>query len=235
MGKAVFQVGRAWPAGCFLVAAILALAETAAGQAGGAAAAFAPAATAVPVTPILQPALDQVRGALAQVRVDKWKKGNIREEASQNIDQIRKDLDGSLPPLQRAADAAPGSLSRTLPVSRNVSALYDVLLRVVEASRVTAPDDQVARLQDALVALGNARLKLADAMQSSAETMEKQADDLRATIRSEEAQKAAASAVPAAQPCTPAPARKTTRRTTTRKKPSPSTTAQPAKSSNQSQ
>ncbi len=238
MGKALFRVGPVWLARCFLAVATLATTEMAAAQTTGAAAAFAPAqvAGAAPVTPILQPALESLRRALGQVRVDKWKKGNIREEASQNIDQIQKDLDASLPRLLSAADAVPGSLSRLLPVSRNVSALYDVLLRVVEASRVAAPDDQVARLQDALVTLGNARLKLADAMQSSAESMEKQADGLRATIRAEEAQKAAASAMPVAQPCTPPPARKTARRTTVKKKPSPAIpAAQPAKSTNQSQ
>ena len=88
----------------------------------------------VPVSTQLQPALSAVRQATDLTRVDKWKRGNIRDEAAQNISQIQKDIDVTLPPMLRDADTAPASLSKLLPISRNISALYDVLLRVVEAS-----------------------------------------------------------------------------------------------------
>lgn len=231
MAMKSFPIGCVGAAACILAALMWAQSGRAAAQTTGAAATFAPAPMGASVTPILQPALENVRRALVQVRVDKWKKGNIREEAGQNIGQIQKDLDASLPSLERAADAAPGTLSLILPVSRNVSAVYDVLLRVVEASRVAAPDDQVMQLQNALVALGDARLKLEDAMLASAGTMEKQASDMRATIRTEEAEKAAASAKPvASQPCTPPAAHRSTRHTARKKTPSHPTTTTPAAS-----
>jgi hypothetical protein len=109
---------------------------------------------------MMQPAIGAVQRAVSGVRIDKWKKGNVREEANQNINQILRDVQENLPPLLHDADASQGSLSKLLPVSRNVSALYDVLLRVVEASRVAGPDDQVDQLQKALVSLGDARLAL---------------------------------------------------------------------------
>jgi hypothetical protein len=165
------------------------------------------------VSQILQPALDDVQGTLNGVRVDKWKKGSIREEANQNISQIMRDVQANLPPLVRDADAAPGSVSKMVPVSKNVGALYDVLLRVVEASRVVAPDDQVAQLQQSLLTLGNARLALADRMQASAEALEKQVVDLRTGAQRQGPMRAVIQ-VPIVLPCGPASARHTTRRTT---------------------
>jgi hypothetical protein len=212
-----------------LTIAALSLTAPIMAQTPGAATMAAPAPLpATRITPIFQPSLETVRGTVAGLHIDKWKKGNIRDEAMQNIDQIKHDLDANLPTLLRTADAAPGSLSRMLPVARNVNALYDVLLRVVAASRVIAPDEQVARLQDALVALGNARLRFGETMQNSADAMERQAADLRATINSQQAQlAAAAAATPVAQPCTPPPARKTTKKSSrsATKKPSPATAA----------
>ena len=181
---------------------------------GAPAAPSAPAlvAPALSVSQILQPAIDSLQNALNSVRVDRWKKGSIREEANQNISQIQRDLQVNLPPLVGEADAAPGSVSKMLPVSRNVGALYDVLLRVVEASRVVAPDDQVSELQQALVALGNARLAVGDRIQGSADALEKQVVDLRAAAQRQTMTRAVIQ-VPIVLPCAPVATRHTTRRT----------------------
>ena len=180
----------------------------------------------VPVSAQLQPALTAVHQTADSVRVDKWKRGNIRDEAARNISQIQRDIDVTLPPMLRDADTAPMALSTLLPISRNISALYDVLLRVVEASRVVAPDEQVGQLQQALVALGNARLAFGDRMQTAAVAMEKQVADLRSTVQTQ-ADKIAAAPTPVAVPCTPAP--KTTPKKTTRKPAAAKTTgAKPA-------
>ena len=117
-----------------------------------------------PISGLLQPALDTVRQTLESLRIDRWKKGTVRDEASANIDSIRTDLRTNMPPLLQSADAAPGSVSKLLPLSRHLNALYDVLLRISEASRVAAPDDQAAELQQALLSLSNARLSLDDRM-----------------------------------------------------------------------
>lgn len=185
------------------------------------------AAPALSVSAQLQPALSAVRKSVDQVRVDKWKRGNIRDEAAQNISQIARDIDTTLPPMLRDADTAPASLSKLLPVSRNISALYDVLLRVVEASRVIASDDQVAQLQQALVTLGNARQALNERMQTSADAMEKQVSDLRTTVQSQAA-KIAATPTPVALPCTPPAPRSTVRKSSAKKPAAGKTSAKPA-------
>jgi hypothetical protein len=101
--------------------------------------------------------------------------------------------------------------------------LYDVLLRVEEAARVVAPDDQVGQLQSALNSLETARLALNDRMQGSADAMEKQVVDLRGVIR-QQASRPVAPPVPVSVPCTPP----VVHHTAVRKKPVTAATTTPA-------
>ena len=188
----------------------------------------APPQTASPapqaISGLLEPALDTMRRTLDGVHIDKWKKGSIRDEASVNIDSIRNDLRTNLPPLLQEADAGPGTVEKLLPISNHIDALYDVLLRVSEASRVSGPDDQATQLQQALLSLSKARLALNDRIQGSADALEKQVADLRATIQQQAAQRAAIPA-PVALPCIPPPVKKPAPKT---RKPAASSTAKPA-------
>jgi len=181
-----------------------------------------------PITGVVQPSLDTVHQTLGAVRLDKWKKGTVRDEASVNIDAIQRDLRVNMPQLLQDADAAAGTVSKLLPVSRHLNALYDVLLRVTEASRVAGPDDQAAQLQQALLSLGNARLALDDRILGSAGAMEKQVVDLRSTIQQQAAERAAMPA-PVAVPCVPPPVKKAVPKRKPAAKPAtkPATTATP--------
>jgi hypothetical protein len=170
----------------------------------------APAASPMPPSGILQPSLDMVRQALGSVRVERWKRGSVRDEAGDDIHSIVNDMQANLPPLLQDADRGPGALSRMLPLSKHVDALYDVLLRVVEAARMAAPDDQANQLRDALSTLGTARLALDERMQQTAAVQEKQMVDLRVTV-----EKQAAFKCPAPPPppdCPKVPAKKPVRR-----------------------
>lgn len=179
-----------------------------------------PAAPALPkVTPsgLLRPSLDTVQQTVGALRLEKWKRGTVRDEAEQNVDGILRDLKDNLPPLLHDADAAPDTVSKVLPVSRNINALYDVLLRVSEASRVSGTGDQATQLQQALVSLGNARHALEDRLVEAAAVQEKQVSDLRVTVQTQTqtVAKLTAKVAAAPPPCpAPAPARRV------RKKPS---------------
>lgn len=185
-----------------------------------------PSAAAQPISGLLQPALTTVHLTLQSLRMDKWKKGSVRDEASVNMDAIQNDLRNNMPALLQSADAAPGTVTRLLPLSRHIDALYDVLLRVAEASRIAGTDEQAAQLQQALTSLSNARLSLDDRVQGSAGALEKQVADLRTTIQQQAAQ-IAATPTPAALPCVPPPP---ARKTTTKRKPAakPSATTTPS-------
>lgn len=189
-----------------------------------------PAPVSPSVSSLLQPSLDAVRRTLDSLRVDKWKKGSIRDEANQNIDAIQRDLQTNMPSLLRDADAAPASVSKTLPLLVHVNAIYDVLLRVVEASRVIAPDEQAAQLQQSLTGLSSARLAFSNRIQGSADAQEKQLVDLRAALQTEVARRQAAP-VPAAVPCVPPPTHRTTKKTAKPSPKKPATTTTPPASS----
>ncbi len=128
-------------------------------------AAAAPAPTA---SETLKPALVGVLQTLGSLKLDKWKRGSVREEAGSNIDTIQRDLEETLPPLLKAADAAPTTISKVLPVTRNIDAIYDVLVHVFEAARVSAPGDQIAQLQQAMDSLEKARIKFGNHLQDTA-------------------------------------------------------------------
>lgn len=172
-----------------------------------------PAVTAPPITAasqILQPSLSAVQQTLASLKVERWKRGSVRDEASADINSIQQDMQQHVPGLLQDADGAPGTLSKTLPLARHVDALYDVLLRVVEASRMAAPDDQASQLRDALASLGKARLALDDSMETAAGFQEKQLVDLRVTVQKQAAFKCPAP--PPAPECPKAPVKRPVRK-----------------------
>ena len=186
----------------------------------------------VAATSLVQPSLDAVTNTLNSLKLEKWKKGSVRDEAEQNVNSMLHDVQTNVPPLMAAADATPGSLSAAMPLVKHLDALYDVLLRVEEAARVAAPGEQVDALQQALVAFGAARFVLDDELQKQAVAQEKQLSDLRVAVaKSAEAQRAAEARVAAQKPCPPPPAKPVQRKkhTTAAKKPqsAPSQKTQP--------
>jgi hypothetical protein len=185
-----------------------------------------------PATPseTLQSALDGVQKTIGSLKLEKWKKGTIREEAGASINSIQRDLQGTLPSLLKTADAAPGTVSKVLPVSRNIDALYDVLVHIVEGARVAAPTDQVADLQQAMNNLEKARVTLDDHLQDSVTAQEKLVADLRSTVQTQQQSlHAAATAPPRVVPCvTPPPAHKKKRTTPATSTTAPKTSAAPA-------
>jgi len=143
------------------------------------------AAPATPVLPsnLLVPSLNHLQETLNALKLDKWKRGTVRDEAGDNVNEVLKDVKSTLPDLMKTADSGPEAVSKTLPLSRNLGALYDVMLRVYEASRVVAPADQVSEIQQALGGLKTARLALDDRLQQSADAAEKQVSDLQVTVQ----------------------------------------------------
>ncbi|HEX4005512.1 MAG TPA: hypothetical protein VHX60_05030 [Acidobacteriaceae bacterium] len=160
-----------------LVAAVLPaslIAQSAAAPAAG------PSAPST-VSANLRPALAQVAQALSAVDPHRWKAPNpVRDAADANVSSIQRDLSGTLAGLLQQADAAPGSVLAAFAVYRNVDALYDTLLRVVETADLAAPDNEAAQLEASLRSLEGARGTLGDAIQSGLQTEQNQLLQFRA-------------------------------------------------------
>jgi len=149
----------------------------------------------------LQPSIRLVKEALSSLNIDKWKASSaIKNEADGNLQSVQRDIDQTLPGLVMAADAAPDSAAKALPVFRNVDALYDVMLRLDAAGRLAAPKDQVGALDDALGSIADARRSLGDQLQANTEAQEQK------MIRLQQAAARPAPPPPAPVTCTPAPA-----------------------------
>jgi len=198
----------------FIVATFCSLSAvtTAQSATGGTPVQGAPPAQPAP-SGLLKPALDQVQQTVSALKVEKWKRGTVRDEAGEHISAILRDLHTTLPPLLDTADASPGTISKMLPVSRNIAALYDVLLSVAEAARISASAEESTQLEQALTSLGNARAALDDRLQASVAALEKQEVDLRSTLQASEAAKCPTTPPSAAPVCpSSAPVRKAKRK-----------------------
>jgi hypothetical protein len=199
-------------------------------SAGQAPASPAPAESA-PFLPsaILQPSLAALELALGSLRADKWKApGPVKETTEANIDSIKRDLEATLPGLSAKADASPGSLAEMLALTRNVDALYDVVLRVTDTADLTAPDAQRSAMDQALSGLLAARRTLADQVQSTALAQTQNIRDLRKELSA----RPVVVAPPSPPPPQPTPA-KTAKKTvkpaakSVKKTPPPKTIATP--------
>jgi hypothetical protein len=176
-------------------------------------------ATSGRIAATLQPSVQLVKEALSTVTVDKWKASSaIKSEADGNLQSVQRDMDQTLPGLVMAADSAPDSAAKALPVFRNVDALYDVMLRLDAAGRLAAPKDQIGALDDALASIANARRTLGDQLQANADAQEQRIIKL---------QQAAARPAPAPAPapvqCTPPPPTTTKKKRTSSKSTSTAT------------
>ncbi len=189
----------------FLVATLGGSIAVCAGQTSASSSAATEPASAAAPSAVLRPALSTLQQALGTLQPDKWKvPGAIREETDADVNSIRRDLETTLPPLLTAADTAHDSVSGMLPVSRNIGALYDVLLRVAERAHLAAPQEQSAALERAMTNLEHARNALGERLQGAALAQEKQVRDLQAALRAQPAPAAPAPVVAAAPlPCTP--------------------------------
>ena len=173
---------------------------------------------------IFKTSMDGLAQTVGGLRLEKWKGGSIRAEAGANVASIQKDIQGPLPALLADADAAPRSVAKLLLVSRNVDALYDVLLRVVDGARVAAPGEQVGQLQQVMSDLEKARLTFDGLIEETAAAKEKQIDALQVSLKTQ-----AAPVCPVVAPAKPAaiPAKKVVKKKPkpAAPKPSPGTAA----------
>jgi hypothetical protein len=177
--------------------------------AGLSASAQVPAPASAPRLPSassqLRSSLYSVQSTLSNLRLRRWKRGRIRDEAAGDIQAIQNEIRVNLPPLISASDAEPNSLSKALPVVKHVGAVYDVLLRVYDASRVAAPGEQVGELQVILSGLEHARLSMNDRLQTIATQQEQQMSALR--VKLERQVEFKCPAPPPVKPC-PKPTRR---------------------------
>jgi hypothetical protein len=136
------------------------------------------------VSGMLQPALAQVGQAVGGANPQRWKAPpSVKSAAEGDIEAIQRDLNGTLAGLLQQADAAPGSVPADFLVYRNVDALYDTLLRVVETAELAAPNNEAGALETALDSLENARAQVGDTIFTGAQVQQNELFRLQRAIQ----------------------------------------------------
>ncbi|HZZ38681.1 MAG TPA: hypothetical protein VFE06_06095 [Acidobacteriaceae bacterium] len=131
----------------------------------------------------LRPALSQVNQAVSNLDIRHWKApGSVKSAASGDVSSIQRDMSGTLASLMSQAEAAPSSVPSSFAVYRNVDALYDTLLRVVETADLSAPDQDVSALEGALRQLEAARTDLGERILAATQAQQNEVVRLRTVI-----------------------------------------------------
>ena len=126
----------------------------------------------------------EVQSSVYALNIARWKApGDVRSVAQQNSASIQRDLSDTLPGLLTQADAAPGTVSSSFFVYRNIDALYDVLLRVYQTAFLAAPQNEADSLDSALQKLEAARRQLGDTILSDSKEHEAQIVQLQAALK----------------------------------------------------
>lgn len=163
-----------------------AVAQTAGDTSASAPASTAPNGTSSAVVDALgalQPTMSSVSSALTSVDVHRWKvPGDVKDQTTADIQSIERDINGSLPGLIAQAQAAPGSVSPSFAVFRNIDALYDVLLRVSETATLAGSQQEANHLEAARADLQTRRRQLGDALLSSATAQDASVTQLRTSL-----------------------------------------------------
>ncbi len=115
-----------------------------------------PAAAPVAPTGPLHIATEDVRApadhlgqTLSTLNVAKWKAPQeLKGQTQADIASIQRNVKTTLPELLDAAKADPTKVAPAFAVYRNMSALYDVLLRIAETATLAGPQQDGATLED---------------------------------------------------------------------------------------
>ena len=92
---------------------------------------------------------DHLGQTLSTLNVAKWKAPQeVKGQTQADIASIQRNVRTTLPELLDAAKVDPTKVAPAFAVYRNMSALYDVLLRVAETATLAGPQQDGATLED---------------------------------------------------------------------------------------
>jgi hypothetical protein len=173
----------------------------------------------------LQSAASQTNTDLGRIHIDKWKTDNGTKQQSQaNASSLQRNLTSALPGLISNVRSAPQDLSAGFKLYRNLSALYDVLASFTEATGAFGPKNDFDALAQQVDAIDSVRRDFGDRLEGLATQTQTEMNQLRTQVRTLQQ----AAAIPAAPPKKVVVDNADTgKKPVHKKKPAPSSTAQP--------
>jgi hypothetical protein len=139
------------------------------------------------LTPLEQ-ASQTAQGDLSKLRIEHWKTdSNTKRQTQADVESIQRNLQGALPAIITDLRSSPESLPSTFKLYRNLDALYDVLVSVVESAGAFGSKDEFQSLQNDLSSVEKARHSFADRMETLAGSKETELARLRAQVQTAQA------------------------------------------------
>ena len=139
------------------------------------------------LTPLEQ-ASQTAQGNLSKLRIEHWKTdANTKRQTQADVESIQRNLQGALPAIITELRSSPENLPSTFKLYRNLDALYDVLVSVVESAGAFGSKDEFQSLQNDLSSVEKARHSFADRVETLAGTKETELARLRAQVQTAQA------------------------------------------------
>ena len=168
---------------------------------------------------------------LGRLRVEKWKTdSSTKRQVQSDIESLQRNLQSALPEIIGQLRASPEDLTASFKLYRNLDALYDVMVPVVESAGAFGSKDDYQSLANDLDAFERSRRSLGERLDNLTVAKEAELSRLRTQIKAQ-------AAIPPAPPKKivvddSEPPKKATKKKVT---PKASTSSQPPQSQPQSQ
>ena len=130
---------------------------------------------------------------LSKLRIEKWKaNGSEKKQALGNVDSVQRNLQGALPEIIGQLMNSPENLQATFKLYRNLDALYDVLNNVAELAGAYGSRDDLQSVSNDISAFEGSRRQLAERIENLSSSKEQELTQLRAQLKTMQAQVEAA-------------------------------------------
>jgi hypothetical protein len=125
---------------------------------------------------------------LVRLRIEKWKAdGSYKKQALGNVDSIQRNLQGALPEIITQLRNAPEDLPATFKLYRELDALYDVMVNVVEDTGAYGSKDDFQSVSNNLTGFESARRQLAERIESLSSSKEAEITRLSTALKTAQA------------------------------------------------
>lgn len=166
----------------FLAAA--ALAQAPSNSAAGAPVSYASVSQLNTLLSQLEQTSQSTQADLSKLRIEHWKvDGNSKKLALSNVESIQRNLQTALPTMIAELRSSPENLNATFRLYRNIDALYDVMVTVVESTGAFGSKDEYQALGNDFGALEDTRRGLANRLDNLTGAKEEEINHLRAQVR----------------------------------------------------
>jgi hypothetical protein len=132
----------------------------------------------------LQQTAQSMQADLGKTRIEKWKTdATTKKQTLANVESVQRNLQSALPEMIASLNNSPEDLGASFKLYRNLDALYDVFVAVVESAGAFGSKDEFQSLGNDMNGLEAARRAFGERMQKLASSKEDDLAHLRTQVK----------------------------------------------------